>query len=88
MENVLIVEAEIIPNGKGGWAIRCKNTETGEVEICNSIQEYSAFLNKSIYSTSKENFQAVWLESPQATPAMIADVREKLMNFYKQLEEN
>jgi len=88
-EDILIVQAEIIPNpkNKDTWAIKCTNTETQEVAICNSIQEYSAFLNQAVYTTSKNNFQAVWLESPQATPQMIAEVRKELFDFYNQMEE-
>ncbi|BCD62155.1 hypothetical protein NitYY0826_C1026 [Nitratiruptor sp. YY08-26] len=86
-EDILIVEAEIVPNGLGGWMIRCVNTETGEERYCKTIEEYSAFLNECVYTTSKENFQAVWLESPQATPQMIADVRAKLMAYYNQIEQ-
>ncbi|BAF69915.1 hypothetical protein [Nitratiruptor sp. SB155-2] len=85
-EDVLIVEAEIVPDGMGGWMIRCLNTETNEERYCKTIEEYSAFLNECVYTTSKENFQAIWLESPKATPAMIADVRKKLMDFYKEME--
>jgi hypothetical protein len=44
-------------------------------------------LNEAVYSTEKNNFQAVWLESPEATPAMIADVRKKLMDFYERMEQ-
>ncbi|BCD60477.1 MULTISPECIES: hypothetical protein [unclassified Nitratiruptor] len=86
-EDVLIVEAEIVPDGMGGWMIRCLNTETNEERYCKTIEEYSAFLNECVYTTSKENFQAVWLESPKATPKMIADVRKKLMDFYNQMGE-
>ncbi len=85
-EDILIVEAEIVPDGIGGWMLRCVNTETGEERYCKSIEEYSAFLNEAVYSTQKENFQAVWLESPQATPKMIADVRAKLMAYYNEME--
>ncbi len=85
-EDILIVEAEIVPDKMGGWLIRCVNKETGEERYCKNIEEYSAFLNESVYTTTKENFQAVWLESPQATPAMIADVRKKLMEFHNQTE--
>ena len=89
MENsndILIVEAEILPDGLGGWVIKAVNKETNEERFCKNIEEYSAFLNESVYTTDKENFQAVWLESPKATPEMIADVREKLMKFYDQME--
>jgi len=86
-ENILIIEAEILPNGLGGWVIRAVNKETNEERFCESIEEYSAFLNESVYSTQKENFQAVWLESPKATPEMIADVRHKLMKFYDQMPQ-
>jgi len=85
-EDILIVEAEIVPNGLGGWMIRCRNTESGEERYCKSIEEYSAFLNEAVYATDKEHFQAVWLESPQATPQMIADVRAKLMAYYNEME--
>ncbi len=85
-DDILIVETEIVPNGMGGWMLRCVNTETGEERVCNSIEEYSAFLNECVYTTNKENFQAVWLESPQATPQMIADVRAKLMAYYNETE--
>ena len=84
-ENVLIVEAEILPNGLGGWVIKAVNTENGEERFCKSIEEYSQFLDESVYKSDKENFQAIWLESPKATPEMIADVREKLMKFYNQM---
>lgn len=86
-ENILIVEAEILPNGLGGWVIKAVNKESGEERFCKSIEEYSAFLNESVYKSEKENFQAIWLESPKATPEMIADVREKLMKFYDQMEK-
>ncbi len=85
-EDVLIVEAEILPDGLGGWVLRCHNTETGEERMCKSIEEYSDFLNACVYTTNKSNFQAVWLESPKATPAMIADVRAQLMAFYEKME--
>ncbi len=85
--DILIVEAEIVPNGLGGWMIKARNTETGEERYCKSIEEYSAFLNECAYTTDKDNFQAIWLESPQATPAMIADVRQKLMAYYDSLEK-
>ena len=85
-EDILIVEAEIVPDGLGGWFIEATNKETGEKRVCKSIEEYSAFLNEAVYSTQKENFQAVWLESPKATPAMIAEVRKELMEYYKQME--
>lgn len=84
-EDILIVEAEIVPDGLGGWMIRCRNTENGEERYCKSIEEYSDFLNECVYATKKSNFQAVWLESPKATPAMIADVRAKLMEFYEKM---
>ena len=87
-ESVLIVEAEILPNGLGGWVIKVVNKETNEERFCESIEEYSAFLNECVYSTEKDNFQAIWLESPQATPEMIADVRHKLMKFYDTIEQN
>jgi len=86
-ENILIVEAEILPNGLGGWVIKAVNKESGEERFCKSIEEYSTFLNESVYKSDKENFQAIWLESPKATPEMIADVREKLMKFYDQMEK-
>ncbi len=85
-EDILVVTAEIKPNGIGGWFIEAINTETGEKRVCKTIEEYSAFLNEAVYTTQKDNFQAVWLESPEATPAMIADVRKKLMDFYNQIE--
>ncbi|MRI83233.1 MAG: hypothetical protein C6I00_02325 [Nitratiruptor sp.] len=85
-EDLLVVTAQIKPNGMGGWFIEAVNTETGEKRICKSIEEYNAFMNEAVYSTSKNNFQAVWLESPEATLAMIADVRKKLFEFYQQLE--
>ena len=85
-DDILIVEAEIVPNGLGGWMIRCVNKETNEERYCKSIEEYSAFLNEAVYTTQKDNFQAVWLESPKATPQMIADVRAKLMKFYEGME--
>ncbi|WP_281951045.1 hypothetical protein [Nitrosophilus kaiyonis] len=84
--DILIVEAEILPNGVGGWVIKAVNKETNEERFCNTIEEYSAFLNESVYTTQKDNFQAIWLESPKATPEMIADVREKLMKFYNEME--
>jgi hypothetical protein len=87
-ENVLIVTAEIKPNGMGGWFIEAVNTETGEKRVCNTIEEYSAFLNESVYTTAKDNFQAVWLESPMATPKMIAEVRKELMEFHNQMENS
>lgn len=85
-DDILVVEAEILPNGLGGWIIKAVNKETGEERMCETIEEYSAFLNESVYTTQKENFQAVWLESPKATPKMIADVRKKLMDYYNQME--
>ena len=85
-ENVLIVEAEIVPDGLGGWMIKAVNKESGEERFCKTIEEYSAFMNEAVYSTEKEHFQAVWLESPKATPKMIADVRKKLMDYYNQME--
>ncbi len=85
-EDVLIVEAEILPNGVGGWVIKAVNTETNEERYCETIEEYNAFLNEAVYSTAKESFQAVWNESPRATPEMIADVRSKLMKFYNEME--
>ena len=85
-QNILIIEAEILPDGLGGWVIKATNKETNEERICKNIEEYSAFLNESVYTTQKDNFQAIWNESPKATPEMIADVREKLMKFYDQME--
>jgi len=85
-QDILIVTAEIKPNGMGGWFIEAVNTETGEKRVCKTIEEYNAFMNEALYTTEKGNFQAVWLESPEATPAMIADVRKRLMEFYNQLE--
>ncbi len=86
-KNILIVETEIVPNGMGGWMLRCRNTETGEERYCKSIEEYSAFMNECTYTTDKDEFQVLWLESPKATPAMIADVRAKLMDYYDKLEK-
>ncbi len=86
-QDILIVETEIIPNGMGGWLLRCHNTETGEERICKSIEEYNAYLNECAFNTAKSDFKVEWLESPKATPAMIADVRKQLMDHYKKLEE-
>ncbi|BCD68019.1 hypothetical protein [Nitratiruptor sp. YY09-18] len=85
-EDILIVEAEIVPDGLGGWMIRCLNTETNEERYCKTIEEYSAFLNEAVYTTQKDHFKAVWLESPKATPKMIGEVRAKLMEYYNQIE--
>ena len=86
-DNILIVEAEILPDGLGGWVIKAVNKETNEERFCKTIEEYSAFLNECVYTTQKDNFQAIWLESPKATPEIIADVREKLMKFYNEINE-
>ena len=80
-DDVLIVEAEILPDGIGGWVIKATNKESGEERYCKTIKEYSDFLNESVLNSKKSHFQAVWNESLKATPQMIADVREKLMKF-------
>ncbi|WP_200763922.1 hypothetical protein [Nitrosophilus alvini] len=85
-EDILVVTASIEPNGLGGWYIKAVNTETDEVRNCNTIQEYSDFLTESVYQTEKENFKAVWLESPNATKEMIEDVRYKLVKFHEDME--
>lgn len=86
-EDVLVVEAEILPDGLGSWVIKAINKETGEERFCKTIEDYNAFLNECVYSTQKDNFQAVWNESPKATLEMIADVRQKLMKFYDQINQ-
>ena len=86
-ENILIIEAEIVPDGLGGWMIRAKNLETDEEYYCKSIEEFSAFMTDSANTTRKDNFQVVWLESPKATPAMIADVRKKLFEYNEKIEK-
>jgi hypothetical protein len=86
-DNVLVVEATIESDGLGGWVIKAQNKETNEIKYCKSIEEYNAFLNECTFATQKDEFQAIWNESPNATPEMIADVRAKLMSFFNKVKD-
>ncbi len=64
--SLLTITAEIVSLEPEGFVIKVRNDETNEAVVANSVREYAEFLIESVNKSTKDNFVAKWLPSPEA----------------------
>ncbi len=63
---LLTITAEIVSIEPKGFIIKIHNSETDETFEANSVREYAEYLIQSVNQSSKDNFVANWIPSPNA----------------------
>ncbi len=64
--SLLTITAEIVSLEPEGFVIKVRNDETNEAIVADSVREYAEFLIESVNKSTKDNFVAKWLPSPEA----------------------
>lgn len=85
--SLLTISAKIISLEPSGFVIEVHNDETGETIRAESVREYAEFLIESVNSSSRDNFVATWLPSPDARRRDIDLIGMQLGMMQKWMEE-
>ena len=64
--SILTITAEIISQEPEGFIIKIYNDERKETFEATSVREYAEYLIRSVNSSMRDNFQAIWKPSPKA----------------------
>jgi len=69
--SLLTVSAEIVSLDPEGFIIKIHNDERNETFEAKSVREYAEYLIRSVNASTRDNFVAQWLPSPNARRADI-----------------
>jgi len=69
--SLLTVSAEIVSLDPEGFIIKIHNDERNETFEAKSVREYAEYLIRSVNGSTRDNFVAQWLPSPNARRADI-----------------
>jgi hypothetical protein len=69
--SLLTVSAEIVSVDPEGFIIKIHNDERNETFEAKSVREYAEYLIRSVNGSTRDNFVAQWLPSPNARRADI-----------------
>ena len=64
--SLLTISAEIVSLDPEGFIIKVHNDETNETFEAQSVREYAEYLVQSVNRSTRDNFVAQWLPSPNA----------------------
>jgi hypothetical protein len=64
--SLLTVSAEIVSIEPEGFIIKIHNDERNETFEAQSVREYAEYLIRSVNGSTRDNFVAQWLPSPNA----------------------
>ena len=85
-EESLEITATIVSKEDDTWYIRAENLDNKENVICNSIRDFSDFMNACAFGNTKEGFKVTWLPS-NAKQEHINQVEKELLDLQKEFDD-
>jgi hypothetical protein len=83
----LLLTVEIKTTVLGNFVLEVTNTETEKVNECFSVEELNDFIQALNEINADKQLVVEWLESPEARPESINEVRMQMMTFEQKLAE-
>ncbi|GEM_PF-6466919 len=83
----LLLTVEIKTTVLGNFVLEVTNTETEKVNECYSVEELNEFIQALNEINADKQLVIEWLESPEAKPESINEVRMQMMAFEQKLAE-
>ncbi len=83
----LLLTVEIKPTVLGNWVLEVTNTLTEKVNECYSVEALNEFIVALNELNADKQLVIEWLESPEARPEHINEVRMQMMAFEQKLAQ-
>jgi len=83
----VIFDATIKMNPEGGWYIELEDTETGEIEKCDTLEIFEEKLNDMTEKYTGRLDEVRWSKDDDVTPFYLNEVRLGLMAMEEQINK-